>query len=179
MKQLWRLCLVLGLGGVVLLGGCGRSANTGSAAESAKVELIDLKGGPLDLGPYQGKVVLVNFWATWCSPCRVEIPWLIEFQEKYADRGFTVLGVAMDDEGRTAVEPYVERERFELNGRQVAINYPIVIGGEAVERQFDGLIGLPTSILIARDGTRVKRVIGLIDHERLGKEIEELLSGGG
>ncbi len=175
MRQRWNLFFVFLLAGVMLLAGCSRSANRGDATEAAEIEMIDLRGGPLDLEPYKGKVVLVNFWATWCSPCRVEIPWLIEFQEKYADRGFTVLGVAMDDEGRSVVQPYVEQERFELNGRQVAINYPILIGGEAVERQFDGLIGLPTSILIARDGTRVKRVIGLINHERLAKEIEELL----
>ncbi|MCL6480148.1 MAG: TlpA family protein disulfide reductase [Firmicutes bacterium] len=161
----------------VLQAGCSRGTNP--SAEAAEVELIDLRGGPIDLEMYKGKVVLVNFWATWCAPCRVEIPWLIAFQQKYAGRGFTVLGVAMDEEGREAVAPYVEQERFEVNGRQVAINYPILLGGEAVERQFDGLIGLPTSVLIDREGRRVRRVIGLIDHNRLAEEIEKLLGDRG
>jgi thiol-disulfide isomerase/thioredoxin len=135
----------------------------------------DLRGEPIDLEKYKGQVVLVNFWATWCQPCRVEIPWFIEFQEQYGDRGFTVLGVAMDDEGAAVVTPYIENERFEVNGVERAINYPILIGGPAVERQFNGIMGLPTSVLIARDGTRVKRFIGLVDHDLLKEEIEGLL----
>ncbi len=168
---LWLVALLM----AVLLAGCSRQANPSGEGEAAEVELVDLRGGPIDLEAYKGKVVLVNFWATWCAPCRVEIPWLIEFQQKYAARGFTVLGVAMDEGGRQEVAPYVENERFEVNGRQVAINYPILLGGEAVEQQFDGLIGLPTSVLIDREGRRVRRVIGLIDHNRLAEEIEKLL----
>jgi len=150
--------------------------NPPGSAGSVGFELIDLQGRELDLAKYRGKVILVNFWATWCQPCRIEIPWLIEFQEKYAGRGFTVLGVAMDDEGRSVVEPWLANERFELDGRQVSVNYPILIGNEAVEKQFDGLLGLPTSVLITRDGTRVKRFIGLIQHDVLQEEIEKLLA---
>lgn len=135
----------------------------------------DLRGQPLDLEQYKGQVVLVNFWATWCQPCRIEIPWFIEFQERYGGQGFTVLGVALDDEGAAVVEPYVENERFAVNGVERAINYPILIGGPAVEKQFNGIWAMPTSVLIARDGTRVKRFIGLVNHDLLKEEIEKLL----
>src|ERR1700740_770465 len=94
--------------------------------------LKDLDGKNLSLVQLKGKVVLVNFWATWCEPCRVEIPWLIEMQQKYGAKGFTVLGIAMDDEGRSVVAPFVQKERFEVAGGDKAqMNYPIVIGNDA------------------------------------------------
>ncbi len=65
---------------------------------------------------YKGKVVLVNFWATWCQPCRVEIPWLIEFNQRYGPKGLVILGVAMDDEGKKVVEPFVNNQIFQVNG---------------------------------------------------------------
>ncbi|HEX2711222.1 MAG TPA: TlpA disulfide reductase family protein [Candidatus Acidoferrales bacterium] len=145
------------------------------AATAPEVALKDLQGGDVTLAQYEGKVVIVNFWATWCEPCRIEIPWLIEFQQKYGPRGFTVLGVAMDDEGKKAVEPFVQKERFDVNGQQAAMNYPILLGNDAIADKFGGLIGLPTSILISRDGKRVKTIIGLVDHDKITKEIEALL----
>ena len=69
------------------------------------MQFKDLDGKEVSLEDYKGKVVLVNFWATWCEPCRVEIPWLIEMQQKYGSKGFTVLGVAMDEEGKSVVSP--------------------------------------------------------------------------
>ncbi len=139
------------------------------------VSMNDLQGNRVTLSQFKGKVVLVNFWATWCEPCRIEIPWLIEFQKKYGPRGFTVLGVAMDDEGRKVVEPFVQKERFDVDGQQAAMNYPILIGNDAIADQFGGLIGLPTSVLISRDGKQVKRTIGLVDHDRIAKDIESQL----
>src|ERR1700732_4953962 len=96
------------------------------------VHFKDLDGEDVSLDGYKGKVGLINFWATWCDPCRVEIPWLIEMQQKYGNKGFTVLGVAMDDEGRSVVAPFVQKERFEVTGGNNAqMNYPIVIGNDA------------------------------------------------
>ncbi len=80
------------------------------------VTFPELQGGDLALASLKGKVVLVNFWATWCEPCREEIPWLIEFQDKYASQGFTILGVAMDDEGKKVVEPFVRKTEFPVDG---------------------------------------------------------------
>jgi thiol-disulfide isomerase/thioredoxin len=137
--------------------------------------LKDLDGKDLSLSEYKGKVVLVNFWATWCEPCRFEIPWLIEMQQKYGPKGFTVLGVAMDDEGRSIVAPWVQKERFDVNGTKSQMNYPIVIGNDAAADKFGGLLGYPTSVLISRDGKQIKRITGLISYDEISKTIESQL----
>ncbi len=135
----------------------------------------DLGGQDVTLNQYSGKVVLVNFWATWCDPCRVEIPWLIEMQQKYGPRGFTVLGIAMDEEGKKVVAPFVANEHFDVSGQKLTMNYPILIGNEDIANKFGGLLGYPTSILISRDGTQVKRITGLISYEEISKAIESQL----
>jgi len=136
-----------------------------------------MDGNTLPLDSLRGKVVLVNFWATWCEPCRAEIPELIEFQNKYASRGFTVLGVAMDQEGKSVVAPFVAKPQFKVNGQNVAMNYPIMIGNDALASQFGGILGLPTSYLISRDGKVVKKTIGIIDGQSVDQMIRKLLSG--
>src|SRR6201981_904989 len=92
--------------------------------------LQDLNGADVSLSDYKGKVVLVNFWATWCEPCRVEIPWLIEMQQKYGSQGFVILGVALDEEGKSVVAPFVARERFDVNGTKEQMSYKILIGND-------------------------------------------------
>jgi cytochrome c biogenesis protein CcmG/thiol:disulfide interchange protein DsbE len=152
-----------------------KSANADTAVPAPEVTLKDLGGQDVSLSQYKGKVVLVNFWATWCDPCRLEIPWLIEMQQKYSARGFTVLGVAMDDEGASVVTPFVRKERFDANGAKVQMNYPILIGNEATAAKFGGLIGFPTSMLISRDGKIVQRSVGLISFDEITKAIESHL----
>ena len=129
----------------------------------------------VSLSQYKGKVVLVNFWATWCDPCRVEIPWLIEMQQKYGDKGFTVLGFAMDEEGKSVVAPFVAKERYDVNGQKLPMNYPILISNDAAADKFGGLLGYPTSVLISRDGKQVKRITGLISYDEITKAIESNL----
>jgi thiol-disulfide isomerase/thioredoxin len=140
-----------------------------------QVTFKDLDGKDATLDQYKGKVVLVNFWATWCDPCYIEIPWLIEMQQKYEAKGFTVLGVSMDEEGKSAVAPFLAKERFNVNGQKLPMNYPIVIGDDAVADKFGGLLGYPTSFLISKDGKIVKKVQGLISYEELTKTIESQL----
>ncbi len=140
-----------------------------------EVTFKDMDGKDATLSQYKGKVVLVNFWATWCEPCYVEIPWLIEMQQKYEARGFTVLGISMDEEGKSAVAPFLAKERFNVNGQKLPMNYPIVIGSDDVADKFGGLLGYPTSFLISRDGNIVKKVQGLISYEELTKAIESQL----
>ena len=146
-----------------------------AAKPAPDVTLRDLDGKDLSLAQYKGKVVLVNFWATWCEPCQVEIPWLIEMQQKYAARGFTVLGIAMDDEGASVVTPWVQKERFDVNGSKSQMNYPIVIGDDAAADKFGGLLGYPTSVLINREGKIVKRITGIISYDEMSKSIESQL----
>lgn len=121
----------------------------------------------------QGKVVLVNFWATWCEPCKIEIPELIQLQQKYGPQGFTILGVAMDDEGSSVVAPFVQTKRYDIGGgRQSSMNYPIVIGSDKVADKFGGLLGYPTSVLIGKDGKEIHRTTGAISYDEYAKLIE-------
>jgi len=145
----------------------------GGTAPDIKVK--DLNDKDVALADFRGKVVLVNFWATWCDPCRVEIPWLIAMQDKYGSKGFAVLGIAMDEEGKPVVAPFVAKQRYDVNGQQLPMNYPIVVGNEKVAEQFGGLLGYPTSILVSKDGKQIKRVTGIIDEEEISKLIEGAL----
>jgi thiol-disulfide isomerase/thioredoxin len=150
-------------------------ASTSSLGNEPDVTFLDLQGQSVPLASLKGKVVLVNFWATWCDPCKDEIPDLIELQEKYAGRGFTVLGVAMDDEGKSIVQPFVQKTQFDTGGRSVNINYPIVIGNDDVATKFGGLFGFPVSFVISRDGKLEKKYLGELTKDEMEKEIEGLL----
>jgi thiol-disulfide isomerase/thioredoxin len=135
----------------------------------------DLNDQSVKLSDYKGKVVLINFWATWCDPCREEIPWLIALQNKYSPKGFTVLGLAMDEEGKPVVAPFVAKERYDVEGQKLPMNYPIAIGGESIAEKFGGLLGYPTSVLISRNGKQIKRVTGVINEDEISKLIEGAL----
>jgi peroxiredoxin len=128
--------------------------------------LSNAKGERLRLASYKGKVVLLNFWATWCGPCKVEIPWFIEFQKTYQAQGFTVLGVSMDEGGWSVVNPYVASQK---------VNYPIVLGNENVNMLYGGIEALPTTLLIGRDGRVAYVHAGLISKSEYLKEITQLL----
>lgn len=179
--------LTAGMLAVMSLGfaGCNGAASvsTGSAMANPNankpsepdVTFQKLDGADLPLASLKGKVVLVNFWATYCAPCQEEIPWMIGFQQKYADQGFTILGVAMDDTGKQVVDPFVESKRFNVNGQEVTMSYPIIIGNYDLAAKFGGIIGLPTTIVISRDGKMVKRIIGEVDRDELQGIIEEQL----
>jgi thiol-disulfide isomerase/thioredoxin len=144
-------------------------------ANEPEVTFKDLQGNNVTLASLKGKVVLVNFWATWCEPCQIEIPWMIEFQQKYGDKGFTLLGVAMDEEGKSVVDPFVKATQYDVDGSKMLMNYPIVLGSDDIADKFGGLIGLPTTVVISRDGKIQKKYIGLAQHDALEKQIQGLL----
>jgi thiol-disulfide isomerase/thioredoxin len=137
--------------------------------------LTDLDGNKVTLGDYRGKVVLVNFWATWCGPCKIETPWLIDFQQKYASRGLVILGISMDEEGKSVVAPYVASQTFNVNGQKEPFNYKILLGDDDIADKFGGVEGMPTSMLFTRDGRKVKTLIGLYDYDEIDKDIQSLL----
>lgn len=151
------------------------SAALGVSSPAPDFSLNTLDDSKATLSQYKGKVVLINFWATWCDPCRDEIPMLIDFQEKYGPRGFVVLGVAMDDEGKSVVAPFLEKERFQVGGKSVPINYPILLGDEATSQKYGGLIGFPTSFLIDREGKISQRIIGQLHYDEINPSIQSLL----
>jgi cytochrome c-type biogenesis protein len=150
-----------------------RPNGSGTAAlpSEPNVTFKDLQGNSLTLASLKGKVVLVNFWGTWCEPCRTEIPILISLQQKYNSRGFTLLGVATDDE-LSAVEPFVRNSQFNVDGRSQTMNYPVVMGTDEISTQFGGLIGMPTSFLITRDGKIAKKYIGILTESEIVKDVE-------
>ena len=169
---------------VVMIAAAGFSAcgtkSSGSPkvlASEPTVTFKDLQGKDIPLDSFKGKVVLVNFWATWCEPCRSEIPLLIAYQQKYADKGFTMLGVAMDEDGKAAVDPFMQSTKFDVGGQQLAMNYPVVLGNDDIAEKFGGLLGLPVTLVISRDGKIVKRYIGSIEKNEadLDKQIKDLL----
>jgi thiol-disulfide isomerase/thioredoxin len=157
-------------------------ADTALKADSPKADLPepeltlkDLDGNDISLSAYKGRVVLVNFWATWCEPCRIEIPWLIEMQQKYGPKGFVIVGIALDEEGKSVVAPFVAKERFDVNDQKLPMSYKILIGNDDAADKFGGLFGYPTSILISRDGKQIKRVTGIISEDEMNKAIESQL----
>lgn len=132
--------------------------------------LKDVNGATVRLSDYRGKVVLLNFWATWCGPCKIEIPWFIEFEQKHKDRGFAVLGISMDDGGWEVVRPFLARMK---------VNYRTLMGDETVAELYGGVASLPTSFLIDREGRIASAHLGLVSKSVYENEIEQLLAAPG
>jgi len=128
--------------------------------------LKDGDGKTVSLTDYRGKVVLLDFWATWCGPCKIEIPWFIDFQRKNQDKGLVVLGVSMDDEGWEVVKPFA---------KEMKVNYRLVIGNDQTAQLYGGVDALPTTFLIDRDGRIAAVHVGLADRKAIENGIEQLL----
>lgn len=132
--------------------------------------LKDLNGNTVRLADLRGKAVLLNFWATWCAPCKVEIPWFIDLQKQYGPQGLQVVGVSMDDDtSRAAVVKFA---------REMGINYPILIGDDKTADAYGGVQALPTTFYIGRDGKLVNRVYGLVSHSEVESNVRAALGQG-
>lgn len=127
--------------------------------------LKDLAGKSLKLADFKGKVVLIDFWATWCVPCRVEIPHFVELQKKYASKGFSVIGISMDD----------TPEPVPAFAKKYGMNYPVVVGDAALGDQYGGILGLPTAFVIDRGGIIRQRYDGITSADTFEKAVVALL----
>jgi len=129
----------------------------------------------VDMESYKGKVVLINFWTTWCPGCRHEMPELIKLQQEFESKGFTVVAIAVNNEGEESVKTYVQTEQFNVDGTSMPINFPVLLGHDELARKLGFEGGLPASILVTRDGREVKIIRGPVKAQEVSRAIKHLL----
>ena len=139
----------------------------GKSTVAPDFTLETLDGKNMRLSDLRGKAVLLNFWATWCGPCKIETPWLVELQKQYGSQGLQVVGVAMDDSGKDDIEKFA---------KDMGVNYPVLLGKEAVGDAYGGVPALPESFFIGRNGKIVDRIIGLKGRGEIEDAIKKALN---
>ena len=152
-----------------LFGGEVAAASCEADAKPAPLDytLKDMNGNDVDLATFKGNVILLNFWATWCGPCKIEIPGFIELQDEYGDQGFVVLGLSTDDTA-DEIKPFAD---------EFAVNYPMLVGLDEDDFQeaWGPIWGLPMSFWIDRDGTWCKTHMGIGTKEEFEEDLKSLL----
>ena len=153
----------------------GESLSGSNAAIKGKdapdFQLTDVDGKTIRLADLRGKAVLLNFWATWCPPCKIEIPWFVDLQKQYGPQGLQIVGVAMDEGNpRDAIAKFT---------KEMGVNYTMVLGNDKVADAYGGVDALPTTFYIGRDGKIVSRVFGLVSHGEVEDNIRAALKQGG
>jgi len=148
----------------------GGSAPTGQLKGNPAPEfnLQSLDGKAVRLADFHGKAVLLNFWATWCQPCKIEMPWFEEMQKQYGLDGFQVVGIAMDDAGKDEIAKFA---------KEMGVNYPILVGTESVGDAYGGVQFLPSTFFIDRDGKVVDHIFGLKSRSEIEDDIRVALGG--
>jgi cytochrome c biogenesis protein CcmG/thiol:disulfide interchange protein DsbE len=165
---------------LLALSGCGGGAKTSSDGTAAApagngeigsqapvYELADLTGQTVSSETFAGKVVIVDFWTTWCPPCRQEIPHFVQLQSKYRDQGLAIVGLSLDAGGAKDVAPFAE---------EYDVNYTMLVGADEVAKAFGGVVSIPTTFVIDRQGKIVKRFIGYTAPEVFEETIAPLLA---
>jgi thiol-disulfide isomerase/thioredoxin len=132
-------------------------------------ELPALDGKNLKLSDLRGKAVLLNFWATYCGPCKIEMPWFVELQKEYGPQGFQIVGVAMDDASTEDIAKFA---------KEMGVNYPILVGNESVGQSYGGVSVLPTTFFLDRDGKLIAREFGLQSRSVFVDHIKKAMSQG-
>ena len=157
---------------IVLICGCGNKEDNKKQVPryAPNFALQDLSGRTLRLQDLRGKVVLLNFFATWCAPCRIEIPDLIRLHTKLKDKGLEIVGIGLDAEGAAVLGPFAQQFR---------IPYPVLLGTREVVVDYGGITGIPTTFLIDQDGVIVRRFVGLRPPRVFEESVLELLEAKG
>jgi len=138
--------------------------------------LEDLSGKKITLAEYKGKAVLINFWATWCAPCKIEPPWLIELRNQYAAQGFEVLGVSADDLDRSDPQKLsADKQKIARFVQQEQIPYPVLIDADSISQPYGGLDSLPASFYVDRNGVVVAAQLGLTSKDEIEANIKKAL----
>ena len=163
---------------------------SGSAAEAAEPQplkgkpapgftLVDLSGKKVSLADYKGRPLLLNFWATWCGPCKIEIPWMIKLRDQYKAQGFEVLGIESDnyDTDPKAYASY--KAGVEKSAQALGIDYPVLLGGDNISQPYGGLDGLPNSFYVDRKGIVTAQIVGLADRDEIEANIKKAIASGG
>jgi peroxiredoxin len=157
----------------LLAGGCSKPAGqrishlkpSSERRPAPNFSLRDPDGKTVQLSDYRGKVVLLNFWATWCGPCKMEIPWFIDFERAHKDQGFAVVGISMDDDGWEAVKPFIS---------EAGINYRVLLGNESISQLYGGVDSLPTTFIIDREGKIAAVHLGLVSKSTYEHDLDQL-----
>jgi len=137
------------------------------AAAAPDFKLTDAAGKTVKLRDYRGKVVLLDFWATWCTGCKQEMPWFVEFQKKYGSEGFAVLGVSMDDDGWKTLKPFLQQH--------TEFSYRMLLGDQATAQRYGSVDSLPDSFLIDKKGKLAESYRGVVDRDAMETKIQALL----
>jgi peroxiredoxin len=166
MRKIVIVAAAIGLAACVYYAGHNRKAVRGldgkpPASPAPALTFVDLNGNKILTSAYTGKVVLINFWAAWCTPCAEEIPQFVALQDKYRAQDLQVIGISMDDQDRT-LRDFCEKHK---------VNYPVIAGNQKIAEAYGGILGLPTTFLIGRDGRIRAKYSGLADFARLEQEI--------
>jgi peroxiredoxin len=152
--------------GIALTSAGGQAFAQAPGSDAPAWELKDLDGKAVKLADFKGKVVVLDFWATWCPPCRAEIPGFIELQKQYGEKGLAIVGVSLDQAGAATVKAFVEKNKM---------NYPVVMGDDTTVKAYGGINGIPTTFVIDRKGKIAGKHIGFADKAKFEKEIKPLL----
>lgn len=151
--------------------GCGGSAPRPPKTAGGTLpdlELSALDGSTIRLADGNGRVKLVNFWATWCAPCREEIPHFNELYAQYREKGLDIVAISMDEEGAEVVRPFVADH---------GMTYPVALGSDEVAEAFGGVFGFPTTFLVDREGKVVESWVGVIPPRVLEEKVRTLVAG--
>jgi len=173
----------------------GSGSTTPTAAELAEAEdiyttplngqqapnftLEDLQGQKVSLASYRGRPVVVDFWATWCGPCKLEIPWLEQLQSQYAPQGLQVIGLSADDlDTDDPAKLFTEKREISDFASKMHINYPVLLDADAIADAWGGVDALPTTFFIDRSGRIVASTVGLASHDEIVSDIQKAIRGG-